>query len=182
MSGYTRRCWTLHSAGAAHFCIALTNSKAANLPKNVNADRCMTLTGSSPGLVRLSRSFLQARYCPARLRPKCNRRKLVVRRSAASNLRREYHLVQPSEMSKPRGRGRGSDRRPELKRPGLRPVSEDSRIFITDQLKAFQQGTAQGSLEDLISTHSAMTDLNTAMHQLPKLTMCPPSCRVDLSS
>ncbi|KAK9845024.1 hypothetical protein WJX74_009802 [Apatococcus lobatus] len=46
-------------------------------------------------------------------------------------------------MSKPRGRGRGSGRGPDFKRAGLRPVTEDSRIFITDQLKAFQQGPDQ---------------------------------------
>ncbi|KAK9846715.1 hypothetical protein WJX84_011353 [Apatococcus fuscideae] len=52
-------------------------------------------------------------------------------------------LVHPLDMSKPRGRGRGSGRGPDFKRAGLRPVTEDSRIFITDQLKAFQQGPDQ---------------------------------------
>ncbi len=53
-------------------------------------------------------------------------------------------------MLREAGRGRGREaprgRGPGRIRPGARPVTEDSRIFITEQLKALQQGPEQGAL------------------------------------
>ena len=51
-------------------------------------------------------------------------------------------LIQSHKMSKSRGRGRGGNGG-RLK-SGARPVSEDSRIFITAQLTAFQQSSEKG--------------------------------------